>query len=76
MNQGSSGGYRVIIIYSQGQHIFFVHGFLKANEDNITVSEQEDFKSLANVLLLLNNDELAQLLRIKQLMELDCNERN
>ena len=76
LNQGSAGGYRIIIVYSQRQRVFFVHGFLKANEDNITTTEQEDFKTLANILLVLSEDKLALLLKAKELRELDCNEQH
>lgn len=74
INQGSSGGYRIIVIYNQGQRIFFVHGFSKTNEDNITITEQEDFKTLASLLLSLDEAQLSQLLEIKELRELNCDE--
>lgn len=74
LNQGRSGGYRLIIIYDQGHRLFFVHGFAKADEDNITVTEHEDFKRLAPILFVLDEDKLAALLKAKEFVELECYE--
>ena len=76
LNQGSSGGYRSIILYRQSQRVFFVHGFLKTNEDNISATEERDFKDLAPILLSLADNKLADLLKTKELVEVECNEQN
>jgi hypothetical protein len=47
--QGKSGGFRVIICLKIGQRCFFVHGFAKSSQDNISTDELSDFKELDNI---------------------------
>jgi len=56
--QGKSGGFRVIICLKIGQRCFFVHGFSKSSQDNISAGELSDFKELAKILLSLTEDQI------------------
>ena len=58
--QGKSGGYRTIIIFKSGDKAFFVYGFAKSDQDNITKDELAAFKELAKVVLALSDEKLQQ----------------
>ena len=45
--QGKRGSYRSIILYRVSELVFFVHGFLKADEDNISHQEEDGFREMA-----------------------------
>lgn len=42
--QGKSGGYRTIILYRQAHRAFFVYGFAKSQQSNISDDEKAAFK--------------------------------
>ncbi len=44
---GKSGGYRSIILYLRGDKAFFVFGFSKKDQENISGDEEVYFKKLA-----------------------------
>jgi hypothetical protein len=71
-NEGRSGGYRAIILYRQGERSFFVHGFAKSDQANISKSDEHDFKDLAKVLLPASDTMLAELVRRKEFSEVTC----
>jgi hypothetical protein len=56
--QGKSGGFRVIICLKIGQRCFFVHGFAKSSQDNISTDELNNFKEVAKMLSSLTEDQL------------------
>ncbi len=74
--QGKSGGYRCIIFYRIKEKVFFVHGFLKADEDNISNEEERDFKKLAAIFLELSQEKLIELVKLKELVEVKCNDKS
>ncbi len=49
--QGKSSGYRTIIIIRSGEKAFFVHGFTKNDQDNLSHDEERWFKDTAKYLL-------------------------
>lgn len=56
--QGKSGGFRVIICFKRERHTFFVHGFAKSSQSNISADELTDFKELADILFGLTEAQL------------------
>ncbi|MEI7669120.1 MAG: type II toxin-antitoxin system RelE/ParE family toxin, partial [Pseudomonadota bacterium] len=67
--KGKRGSYRSLIIYRAGEKVFFVHGFLKSDEENISNQEAADFREMANLYLELEDDALDQLLKIDEFKE-------
>lgn len=58
--EGKSGGFRTIILFKAGGHIFFVEGFTKSEKANISAKELKVLKSLAHVLLGLPDAEIGK----------------
>ena len=75
-NEGKSGGYRAIIFFRHKTRSFFVYGFSKKDRENIDESEVKEFKELANVILQLNNEDIARLLENGTFMEVICHDEN
>jgi hypothetical protein len=56
--EGKSGGYRSIIFFRKDRLTFFVYGFAKSNQANISRSELNDFKKLAGYMLSMTDDQI------------------
>ncbi len=67
--QGKSGGYRTIIIFRKGDKAFFVYGFAKSAQDNITKDELKAFKRAAIELLSLSDEQIGLLIANNALTE-------
>jgi len=67
--QGKSSGYRTIIIFKKEDKAFFVYGFAKNAQDNISKSELNAFKQAAKELLALSDEQIERLLANKSLIE-------
>jgi hypothetical protein len=61
--QGKSKGYRTIILFKHGTTAFFVYGFAKSRQANISEDEAERFKEAARYVLALPAKQLTELLR-------------
>lgn len=72
--QGKSGGYRSIVLFRRAERAFFVFGFAKNDLDNIQRNEKEAFKALAKVMLDLDNDKLAKVVKKGDFKEVICDE--
>jgi len=69
--QGRSGGYRSIILFREGSRAFFVYGFAKKDQDNISARELRAFRLLANEMFAMTDGELNAAKRNRTLMEID-----
>ena len=69
--QGKSGGFRTIIIFKKGQKAFFVYGFAKNAQANISKQELRAFKMAAKELLALSDKQIERLLKNNALTEVD-----
>jgi hypothetical protein len=67
---GKSSGYRSLLIYREGQRAFFVFGFPKSAQGNITDEELEQFKRAAKFTLALTDSQIRQLLEKGQFEEI------
>lgn len=56
---GKSGGFRTLLLYRKEQHTFFVHGFAKNQQANISVKELKALKRLAAEMLSFSVDQIA-----------------
>ena len=56
--QGRSKGYRTIIFFRRGDKAFFVYGFAKRQQANISDDEREKFKDAAKIVLSLTEPQL------------------
>lgn len=72
--EGRSGGYRTIVLFRSGDKAFFVYAFPKSARDNIRADELEAFRTLANVMLGLDEAGLAKALKASAIVEVQCNE--
>jgi len=71
---GKSGGFRVIVLFRHGERAFFVHGFAKSDQSNISGDELAAFKMLAAEMLAYRDEALSAALRSGALMEIDGDE--
>ena len=71
MGQGKSSGYRTILIYLRGDKAFFVHGFSKSDQDNLSSDEEKWLKATANHLL---SESLFKLLASGDFLEVKEND--
>jgi len=68
--QGKSGSYRTLLLMKRGDKVIFVHGFAKGEKDNISKTELEGFKIMAEALLNLTDTQIQTLIDNQQLMEI------
>ncbi len=66
---GRSKGYRAIILFRRGAKAFFVYGFAKSRRANIDDEEEEQFREAAKHVLALTDQQLAELLKRGDFME-------
>jgi hypothetical protein len=71
--QGKSGGYRSVVFYRMGERAFFVFGFSKNAQDNISHEEETQFKNAAKVILALSDDQIRLLIENGKLEEVTPN---
>jgi len=53
--KGKSGGYRVIVFFRSGERTFFIYGFEKSRQDNITPKELAVFRKNAKRMLAMGD---------------------
>lgn len=59
---GKSKGYCSVVIYRRADRAFFVFGFPKSDQANISKEEESFFKKMAKEVLLLTDEQLQQLI--------------
>jgi hypothetical protein len=70
--QGKSGGFRSIVLFRQGDKVFFVYGFAKSDQDNIRRDELKAFRKLADTMLGLDGEGLASAMKNGTISEIRC----
>ncbi len=73
--QGTSGGFRTLVVFRAGTRAIFVHGFAKSEKDNIEKDELVAVKKLAAELLGYDDKTLARAVASGVLQEVKCNEK-
>ncbi len=56
--RGKSGSVRTIIAFKKGGHCYFMFGFEKNEQDNISYAEEKSLKLIAKALLSYNDKEI------------------
>ena len=69
--RGRLGGYRTLILYRQAHRAFFVYGFAKSDQANISDAEEAAFKRAARHILGLTDEQLAMLIQNGQVSEIN-----
>lgn len=67
--QGKSSGYRSIILYQKGDKAFFVYGFAKKDEANISTNDEKAFKKSAEIVLNLSDESLNEHIEVGNFVE-------
>jgi hypothetical protein len=77
--QGRSKGYRTIILFRRGTfsggRAFFVYGFAKSQRANIDDGEKVQFKEAAKHILALTEQQIAELLKRGDFLEVKNDEQ-
>jgi hypothetical protein len=55
---GKSGGYRVIIFFKKNELTFFIYGFAKSNQSNVSKTDLDNFRKLANYMLSMTKEQI------------------
>ncbi len=69
--RGKSGSYRTILVYRQGDKVFFVHGFAKNDKGNIDAKELRTLKKYAALLLGYGGGELEKAVKGGELKKVE-----
>jgi hypothetical protein len=69
--QGRSGGYRTLILYRQSHRAFFVYGFAKSQQANVSDEEVAAFKKAAQHVLDIKDEQLSTLIANGQFSEVE-----
>lgn len=67
--RGKSGGKRTILAYKRGDKAFFLYGFSKNEQDNISKKDEKVLKKIGNHYFTLSEKELKQMVSKKILFE-------
>jgi hypothetical protein len=73
--EGKSGGFRTMILFRTGTRAFFVYGFAKNEQDNISNDDLISLRKLAEKMLNYNEKELTVAIQKKLVIEVMCNEQ-
>jgi hypothetical protein len=68
--EGKRGAYRTLLLMTQNDTVIFAHGFSKGEKDNITKTELEGFKIMAQTFLNLTQEQTNTLIANKNLIEI------
>ena len=58
--KGKSGGYRVIVFFKSGERTFYVYGFAKSGQANISRKDLIMYKEAAKELFYMTSDKLKE----------------
>jgi len=70
-HSGKSSGFRTVVVFQKQNRAIYLYGFGKNEKENISKTELEYFKKLANDLLALDNIQLDKLINNRILFVLE-----
>jgi hypothetical protein len=70
LGRGKRAGARTLVAYKEGNHTFFLHGFLKNEKENISTEEQEALVRLAKFYMTLAEKDLDKMIKDGVLQEI------
>jgi hypothetical protein len=68
--EGKSGGYRTILFFKSGDKTFFMYGFAKSQQGNISEKEKRYYKGAAKEYFAHTDEKLAELKKFGELIEI------
>ena len=71
--RGKSGGSRSILAFKNDSRIVWLHLFSKNEKGNVSISELKKLKQLSNILLEIPDNEIATLVELGELCEVNEN---
>jgi len=74
--KGKHGGYRILVIFKSKFRTFFAYAFSKSKRGNIEDDELKGYKKQAKENLLLTEEQIKSMLKIKNLIEILQEEEN
>jgi hypothetical protein len=66
---GKSGGFRTILLFQEGAHVFFVYGFAKSARANVGPDELRAFRKLASEMLAYTVEEIEKAVEAGELIK-------
>lgn len=72
-NEGKSGGYRVVIFYLRGDKAFFVHGFAKKDQANISTKDEKNLKESAREMFAFTDEQMNVAIQKRRFEEIKYN---
>ncbi|MDF1721759.1 MAG: type II toxin-antitoxin system RelE/ParE family toxin [Minwuia sp.] len=69
--QGRSGGFRTILLFRNGEIVFFAYGFAKKDRENIGKDELQAFRMLADQMLNFGDAEVQAAIRNHTIFEVE-----
>jgi hypothetical protein len=71
--RGKSGGSRSILAFKKDNGIYWLHLFSKNEKGNVTTTELKKLKHLADIMFALTDEQLAKLISLGELCEVNTN---
>ncbi len=71
--RGKSGGSRSILAYKKDNGVYWLHLFSKNEKGNVTTSELRKLKQLADIMLVLSDEQITRLISLGELCEVNTN---
>ncbi|MBN6711628.1 type II toxin-antitoxin system RelE/ParE family toxin [Haemophilus haemoglobinophilus] len=71
LNSGKSSGYRSIILYKVNQNVFFLYGFAKNQQQNISPKELQQLKMLGKLFARYTEADLTKMVNQGYLTEIN-----
>ena len=68
--EGKSGGFRVIVLFRNKERTFFVYGFAKSGQDNISKKELKMLKEVAKEYFMMIPNQLEKRIKSGRLIEI------
>jgi len=72
---GRSGGFRIIVLFREGDLAFFVYGFPKSGRENLRRDELVAFRRLADEYLSLGALDILAIQAVGAIIEVKCDDQ-
>jgi len=69
-HSGKSSAFRTIVVYKENDRAVMVYGFMKKEQENLSVSELKSFKTLSKDILALSDEALTHAIKNKVFIEI------
>jgi hypothetical protein len=69
-SSGKSAAFRTIVVYKKDDRAVMVYGFMKKEQDNLSVNELKNLKKLSKDIVALSDEALARAIEKKVFVEI------